>query len=92
VAAGANREGIGTKVVVTAGGVRQTGWIRSGSSYCSQNELTAFFGLGSAPQADTVELLFPSGARQVLQGVKARQAIVVHEATGLVASGPRLSR
>jgi hypothetical protein len=85
IAAGANREGIGTKVTVTASEMRQTGWIRSGSSYCSQNELTAFFGLGEAGQADTVELLFPSGARQVVKGVTAGQRIVVHETKGLVA-------
>ena len=53
--------------------MRQTGWIRSGSSYCSQNELTAFFGLGTAQQAETVELLFPSGHREVVKGVKAGQ-------------------
>src|SRR5205807_5820603 len=37
-AAGRNRDGIGTKVTVAASGVRQTGRIRSGSSYCSQRE------------------------------------------------------
>jgi hypothetical protein len=87
IGAGQNREGIGTKVTVTAGGQRQTGWIRSGSSYCSQNELAAFFGLGSAEQADTVELLFPSGRTEVVKGVKARQLIVVQEGKGLVAQG-----
>ncbi len=74
-----NREGIGTKVTVTAGGRRQMGWIRSGSSYCTANELMAFFGLGSAAQAETVELLFPSGKREVISGVKADQRIVVKE-------------
>jgi hypothetical protein len=88
IAAGMNREGIGTKVTVTAGGQRQTGWIRSGGSYCSQNELTALFGLGRAAQADVVELLFPSGARQSLSGVKANQLIVVQEGKGLVRQGP----
>jgi hypothetical protein len=87
IAAGGNREGLGTKVMVTAGGMRQIGWIRTGSSYCSQNELKAFFGLGTAPQAEQVELLFPSGARQVLSGVQAGQLIVVDERKGLVAQG-----
>jgi enediyne biosynthesis protein E4 len=87
IAAGKNRQGLGTKVTVTAGGVRQSGWIRSGSSYCSQNELKAFFGLGTAQQAEQVELLFPSGKREVLQNVKAGQLIVVQEGKGLVAQG-----
>jgi enediyne biosynthesis protein E4 len=87
VAAGNNREGIGSKVTVMAGGMRQTGWIRSSSSYCSQNELKAFFGLGSASQAETVEVLFPSGHRETLKDVKAGQLIVVQEGKGLVAQG-----
>jgi hypothetical protein len=81
-AAGRNRDGIGARVTVTANGTRQTGWIRSGSSYCSQHELVAFFGLGNAAQADTVEVRFPSGARRMLKGVKARQRIVVDEGKG----------
>jgi hypothetical protein len=85
VGSGKNREGIGTRVTVAAHGLRQTGWIRSGSSYCSQSELTAFFGLGPAAEAETVELRFPSGARQALKRVKAGQRIVVDEVRGLVA-------
>ena len=101
IAAGWNREGVGTKVTVTANagthpergtsggkGGRQIGWIRSGSSYCSQNELVAFFGLGQAGQVAQVELQYPSGAREVVQGVKADQSIVVEEGKGLVAQGP----
>jgi hypothetical protein len=87
IGAGRNRAGLGTKVTVTAGGMRQTGWIRSGSSYCSQNEQKAFFGLGSATQAEEVELLFPSGQRETVKGVKAGQLIVVQEGKGLVAQG-----
>jgi hypothetical protein len=87
IGSGSNREGIGTQVRVTGNGMRQTGWIRSGSSYCSQHELTAFFGLGGAAQAEAVELRFPSGARQTLQDVKANQFIVVQEGKGLVAQG-----
>jgi hypothetical protein len=88
MAIGQNREGIGTKVTVMAQGRRQIGWIRSGSSYCSQNELVAFFGLGSAAQAEAVELRFPDGTRQVVPNVKTNQVIVVQEGKGLVAPGP----
>src|SRR5207244_1654580 len=75
-----NRDGIGTKVVVTAGGVRQQGWIRSGSSYGSSSDLKALFGLGSAPAADSVTLTWPSGAVQTLRPVQADQLLVVREA------------
>jgi hypothetical protein len=79
IGAGANRDGIGARVTVTAAGRRQSGWIRSGSSYCSQHELTAFFGLGAAARVEEVTVLFPSGVRRVLRDVAARQVLVVRE-------------
>jgi enediyne biosynthesis protein E4 len=74
-----NRDGIGTKVVVTVGNTRQQGWIRSGSSFCSASDLKALFGLGSAAQADTVTLTWPSGIVQTLTNVKANQVLTVRE-------------
>ena len=49
-----NRDGIGTRFVVHSGGVRQIGWVRSGCSYASQNDLRAYFGLGAATRVDAV--------------------------------------
>ena len=77
-----NRDGIGTKVVVTTGGTRQQGWVRSGSSFCSASDLKALFGLGGAAQADKVTLTWPSGAVQTLSGVRANQVLTVREAGG----------
>jgi hypothetical protein len=74
-----NRDGIGTKVVVTAGNTRQQGWIRSGSSFCSASDLKALFGLGDAAQADTVTLTWPSGTVQTLTSVRANQVLTVLE-------------
>jgi enediyne biosynthesis protein E4 len=81
-----NRDGIGTKVVVTVGSVRQQGWIRSGSSFCSASDLKALFGLGSATQVDRVTLTWPSGTVQTLTNVKANQVLTVREE---VAEAPR---
>jgi hypothetical protein len=75
-----NRDGLGTKVVLQAGGRKQIGWVRSGSSYCSESEHVARFGLGSATQADVVELHWPSGTVQTLRQVKADQMLRVTEA------------
>jgi hypothetical protein len=47
----------------------------------------AFFGLGAAAEAETVEVRFPGGARQTLNRVKARQRVVVHEGKGYTAHG-----
>jgi hypothetical protein len=75
-----NREGLGTRIVVEAGGQKQTGWVRSGSSYCSDSEHVARFGLAQAGQADVVEIHWPSGTVQTLRSVKANQMLSVTEA------------
>jgi hypothetical protein len=73
------RDGIGTKVVVRVGEVRQQGWIRSGSSYLSSSELVARFGLGDATQADEVMVTFPSGVTKRFANTAADQVLVVRE-------------
>jgi enediyne biosynthesis protein E4 len=77
-----NRDGIGTRITVVAGGLRQTGWVRSGSSYCSASDLKAFFGLGAAAAADTVELAWPSGHVDRLEHVPAGRVLRVIEGQG----------
>jgi hypothetical protein len=74
-----NREGLGTRVLLRAGGRAQSAWVRSGSSYCSDSEHVARFGLGQAAQADRVELHWPSGRVQSLHDVKADQLLQVTE-------------
>jgi len=76
-----NRDGLGTRVVLQAGGRKQTAWVRSGSSYCSDSEHVARFGLAQAAQADVVELHWPSGTVQTLRDVKANQLLQVTEAS-----------
>jgi len=77
-----NRDGIGAKVTVTAGGKKLVEELRSGTSYLSQNELVLHFGLGSAAKAEKVEIRWPSGVTQVLADVAADRTHVVKEPTG----------
>lgn len=84
-----NRDGIGTRITVSAGGVRQTGWVRSGSSYCSASDLKAFFGLGPSAEADSVELAWPSGRVDRLRHVAADQVVRVTEGQSPEPGGPR---
>ena len=64
-----NRDGIGAVVKVKAGGLTQTQVVKSGASYCSQSQLRLTFGLGDAGRVDEVQILWPSGATQVLRGL-----------------------
>jgi enediyne biosynthesis protein E4 len=77
-----NRDGIGAVVRVTAGGGTQDQMLRSGGSYESASELVLTFGLGTAAQADAIEVRWPSGQTDRLTNVRADQIITVKEGAG----------
>jgi hypothetical protein len=87
-----NRDGIGARVQLSAGG--QTPWqiVKTGSSYLSQSELPLTFGLGRAATVDEVRVTWPSGQVDVVSGVKANQTITIKEGAGLVASAAIVRR
>jgi hypothetical protein len=80
-----NREGIGALISLTVGGTVRTAEVRSGGSYLSSNDSRAHFGLGSAPEAELVEVLWPSGIRDRLQHVSANQFVTITEGKGITA-------
>jgi len=51
--------------------------LRSGSSYLSQRELVATFGLGHAGKADAVEIQWPSGHVDKLSNINAGETVTV---------------
>ena len=65
-----NRDAIGAKVVMRAGGRKLTRWIEGGGSYLSSHDHRLLFGLGAnAPQELTAEILWPSGRSQTVSGL-----------------------
>ena len=74
-----NRAGIGTTVVVEAGGRRQARAVLSQSSYYSHDDLRLHFGLGAATRADRIEVRWPSGGVDVLADVEGRRVVTVRE-------------
>jgi hypothetical protein len=74
-----NRDGIGAVVKVTSAGGSQSQTVHSGSSYCSASDLALTFGLGADTAVASVEVIWPSGARQVLSKVKADQRLAIQE-------------
>ena len=83
-----NRDGIGATVRVTAGSDAQTKMLRSGSSYLSSSELVLTFGLGTHSQVDSVEIQWPSGAKESLSKVGLNQFITIQEGLGIASSHP----
>ncbi len=59
-----NRSGIGARVAIDAGQRRRIDEIMSGGSYYSQNELAAYFGLGSVETVERLQIRWPSGLEQ----------------------------
>ena len=76
-----NRDGIGARVRLTAGGKTQTRLRVSTSGYLSQGDHRLHFGLGDADRIDRIEIRWPSGKLQTLEGVRANQLITVTEAS-----------
>jgi tetratricopeptide (TPR) repeat protein len=56
-----NRDGVGARVTITAGGRRQVAQREGGGSYLSAPDGRLHFGLGDAAAVDRVEVRWPSG-------------------------------
>ncbi|HSQ31873.1 MAG TPA: ASPIC/UnbV domain-containing protein, partial [Gemmatimonadaceae bacterium] len=74
-----NRQGIGAKVRLVAGGAAQVRQIGAQSPYLSQNSLVETFGLGAVTRVDSVVVAWPSGMRQVRTGIAANQRLAITE-------------
>ncbi len=72
-------DGLGTRIKVTAGKHVQFNHATTTVSYNSSSDRRVHFGLGNAAVVDRIELLWPSGAKQELTGVKADRVLEVVE-------------
>ena len=68
------RDALGARVVVIAGGLRQLRERQSGGSYLASHDPRLHFGLGQATRAE-VEVYWPDGQVQKLSGVPADQLL-----------------
>jgi hypothetical protein len=60
------RDAIGAQVRLTAGGRTQLRFVDPGNGFAAQGSRRIHFGLGAAAAVDRIEVLWPSGLRQVL--------------------------
>jgi hypothetical protein len=74
-----NRDGIGARLELVAGGRKQTAERIAGSSYLSQDDGRLHFGLGSATKADKLTIHWPSGQEQVLENLSVDRVLTVEE-------------
>ena len=74
-----NRDAIGARVTVTAGGLTQIREVKSGSGYISQNDLRLHFGLGDVMSIDTLTVRWTCGKVQTFQDVETNQMLIISE-------------
>ena len=78
-----NRAAIGSRVSVNANQRRQVQEVRSGGSFCSQNDLRLHFGLGTAKDA-RVQVRWLGGAEETFEQVTANRLIVIQQGKGIL--------
>ncbi len=83
---------VGARVTVTAGGRRTVREIASNGSFLSAHDPRLHFGLGTASQADRVEVRWPDGTVTRLDNVPANQRLLVVQATEQTQPGARTER
>jgi hypothetical protein len=74
-----NRDGIGAKVKISAGGHLQWDHVSHSAGYASSSAGPLHFGLGAAKSVDEIEIQWPSGTRQLLKDVAADRIVRIKE-------------
>ena len=77
-----NRDAIGARVTVTAGGTRFVDEVHSGRSYQSHFGSRLQFGLGTMDHVDQVEIKWPEGAVEVLKNLPVDRFFNITQGTG----------
>jgi hypothetical protein len=74
-----NRDGIGARIRIVAGGQTQFNHVTTASGYASSSAGPVHFGLGRAQKADEIEIRWPSGAVQVVKEVQVDRILRIKE-------------
>ena len=74
-----NRDGVGARVVLEAGGRRQTAQRVGGGSYQSASDPRLHFGLGNAARVERLDVRWPSGRVDHYEGLEADRGYLLRE-------------
>jgi hypothetical protein len=74
-----NRDAIGARIRVLAGGRAQFNHVSTASGYASSSAGPIHFGLGNAAKADEIEIRWPSGRLQKLQNFQGDRIVHITE-------------
>lgn len=73
------RDAIGARVSVSAGGRKQTAWVRSGGGYLSESDRRLHFGLGPVTKVDEITVRWPMGQVERFPGGAVDRFITLEE-------------
>jgi enediyne biosynthesis protein E4 len=79
-----NRDGLGARVTIVSGDLRQIDEVRSGGSYLSQSDLRLHFGLEKRTKIDLIEVRWPSGIIDKITNASVNKILTVKEGQGLI--------
>ena len=75
-----NRNALGAIVKVESGDLRQQQLNNGSSGYLSQSIMPLYFGLGDATNVDRIQVTWPTGKTQVIEGpIETRQLLEIEE-------------
>ena len=82
--AGNNLDALGTVVTAIVGSERRQQMVRTGSSYLSHSAPILTFGLGRQKEIGRLEILWPDGAHEVMEGLEAGFQYWIEQSRGVV--------
>ena len=83
-----NRDGIGARIRLTAGGRTLVDQVTSGSSYLTQHDMRVHFGLGASTKVDRLEVTWPDGRVDAIENLPVNHVITVREGQGETQRAP----
>ncbi len=89
----ANRDAIGARITLhMSDGARRWQMVKTGSSYLSQSELPATFGLAANETIQRIEIAWPNGAVEPVATDNPGQMLIIEEGRGVVDRVPLAPR
>lgn len=84
VGAGADRDAVGARIVATVGERRMLRLYGTTQSFLSSDDPRAHFGLGDAERVDVVEVTWPDGEVERVEGIDAGTLVTIEKGRGAV--------
>ena len=87
-----NRDAIGARLRLSAGGTTQIREVKAGSSYLGQHDLRVHIGVGRAARVDRLEVRWPAGAVEAIDNLDVNQMLTIVEGRGVTGRTPFVRR